>query len=160
MLHPPFAHGRHRGGVEMANALLINKADGDNKLKAEKARSEYEHALHYLQPPTDGWTTRAYTCSALTGEGISEIRDTIEDFKRTTVESGEFECHRREQLVKWVKENLHSLFICLFSRVPEDFRQRAFAGKSKAERWVAKRSAERSPRAPPLLRGVETERRK
>ena len=56
--------GIKKGIMEIANALVINKADGENRLPANQARVEYEQALHYLQPATPGWTTHAYTCSA------------------------------------------------------------------------------------------------
>ena len=55
---------------ELADAIAINKADGENRVRAEAARAEYNRALHYLTPPTEGWHARAYTCSALTGEGM------------------------------------------------------------------------------------------
>ncbi len=96
--------GIKKGIMEIANALVINKADGENKLSAERAKAEYERALHYLQPATQGWTTHAYTCSAVTGDGIQDIWDTIKTFKKITQESGVFEQFRQEQTVKWVHD--------------------------------------------------------
>ncbi len=72
--------GIKKGVVEIADAILINKADGENKIPAEAARVEYNRALHYLAPSADGWTTRAYTGSALTGEGIANIWAVIQRF--------------------------------------------------------------------------------
>ena len=63
--------GIKRGIMELTDAILINKADGDNEKKANIARSDYNNALHYLQPATKGWTAQAFTASALTGKGIS-----------------------------------------------------------------------------------------
>jgi len=106
--------GIKKGIMEIANALMINKADGDNKDPARRARSEYERALHYLQPATEGWTTRAYTCSSFTGEGIADMWKTIVDFREVTVASGVFQRFRREQTVKWVhdmiREHLQTRF--------------------------------------------------
>ena len=65
--------GIKKGIIETADAILVNKADGDNLQRAMIARAEYEQVLHYLRPATDGWVTKAYTCSAMTGEGIEEI---------------------------------------------------------------------------------------
>jgi LAO/AO transport system kinase len=97
--------GIKKGVIELADALLINKADGDNKIRAQSARSEYNRALHYLAPATQGWTTRAYTCSAQTGEGIERVWSVIEDFREKTTQSGVFEQRRRNQTLDW----LHSM---------------------------------------------------
>ncbi|HYQ92753.1 MAG TPA: methylmalonyl Co-A mutase-associated GTPase MeaB, partial [Candidatus Competibacteraceae bacterium] len=82
--------GIKKGIMELADALLINKADGDNQLRARAAKAEYNRALHYLAPATEGWQTRAYTCSALAHEGIDEIWRVIEDFRQKTQASGVF----------------------------------------------------------------------
>lgn len=106
--------GIKKGIVELADALLINKADGDNLIKARAARMEYEQALHYLAPATKGWTTHAYTCSSLTGDGIPEIWGVIEDFCETTKGSGVFQARRQSQVRDWlhvmVEEELKARF--------------------------------------------------
>lgn len=56
--------------MEIADALVVNKADGDNKAKAEVAKQGFATALHYMMPHTNGWQTRAFTCSAVTGEEL------------------------------------------------------------------------------------------
>ncbi len=94
--------GIKKGVIELADALLVNKADGDNEKKAEMAKSEYSNALHYLQPATKGWQTNAYTCSALTGKGIPELWDLIQKFEKTTKESGAFAERRKQQSIEWV----------------------------------------------------------
>ena len=76
--------GIKKGIIEIADAIVINKADGGNKTKAQAARAEYNRALHYLAPATEGWRTRAYTTSALTGEGILEIWSVIQKFREQT----------------------------------------------------------------------------
>lgn len=72
--------GIKKGIIEMADAVLINKADGDNRLRAQQARVEQENALHCLQPVTPGWTTGVALCSGLTGEGIPETWELIQRF--------------------------------------------------------------------------------
>jgi LAO/AO transport system kinase len=94
-----------KGVFEMADMILINKADGKNTAAAETAREEYERALHYLQPVTRGWTTCARTASAFEKKGIGEIWEVIEQFRELTEASGEFDKRRREQTRDW----LHSL---------------------------------------------------
>lgn len=93
-----------KGVIEMANAILINKADGGNKPVAERVRSEFNQALHYLSSVTEGWETSAYCCSAITGEGIPEIWDLITAFKGQMQASGAFEKRRKQQSLNWLNE--------------------------------------------------------
>jgi len=97
--------GVKRGVVELADAIAINKADGDNLIKAKAARAEYNRALHYLTPVTQGWRPRAYTCSARTGAGVADLWEMAERFTAQTRDSGVFEQRRREQSRDW----LHTL---------------------------------------------------
>lgn len=106
--------GIKKGIIELADAILINKADGDNKIRAQAARQEYSRALHYIASATEGWNTEAYTCSAHTGEGIADIWNVIETFRAQTKESGIFESRRSGQARDWVysmvQEHLQTLF--------------------------------------------------
>lgn len=97
--------GIKKGVVELADAILINKADGDNRLAAQAARAEYNRALHYLSSATEGWRTHAYTASAVTGEGIARVWEVIEGFREKTQASGAWEARRRAQARAW----LHTL---------------------------------------------------
>ncbi|WP_310598621.1 methylmalonyl Co-A mutase-associated GTPase MeaB [Desulfobulbus sp.] len=110
--------GIKKGIMELADALVINKADGKNKLPAETARAEYERALHYLQPSTEGWASHAYTCSALTNEGIDEIWRVMLKYREVTAASGVFNRHRKEQNIKWVHDMLDDHLRSLFARHP------------------------------------------
>jgi len=107
--------GIKRGVTEIADGILINKADGANKALAKVARNEYERALQYLRPATSGWRTGAYTCSAVTGEGIDKIWSVIEDFRKQTAGSGVFASRRQDQTLDWLHamlyEHLHTLFM-------------------------------------------------
>ena len=73
--------GMKRGIIEMLDGMAINKADGDNKPKAERARIEYANALHLFPASADGWTPRVLTCSALNGEGIAEVWQMVLDHR-------------------------------------------------------------------------------
>jgi LAO/AO transport system kinase len=97
--------GIKKGVIEMADAILVNKADGDNALRAETARGEYNRVLHYLHPFTPGWHPRALSCSAYTGKGVPEVWDLVGEFHNNLLASGVFEKRRHEQSVQW----LHSL---------------------------------------------------
>ena len=106
--------GIKKGVVELADAIAINKADGENKTRAEAARGEYNRALHYLTPATAGWHTRAYTCSAETGAGVSHLWEVIGRFREHTTATGAFAARRREQAREWlgtlIDEQLRAAF--------------------------------------------------
>lgn len=94
--------GIKKGVIEIADALMVNKADGENIARAEAARVEYSLALKYLQPATKGWVTNSHKCSAITGDGVPELWTMIEKFMAVTKESGEFIKRREEQTISWV----------------------------------------------------------
>jgi len=94
--------GIKKGVMELADAVLVNKADGDNKTRALAAKADYTRILHYLQPATEGWKTQAYTCSSVTGEGIPDIWAVIEEFHNKTAKSGVLFGRRRAQVLDWV----------------------------------------------------------
>ncbi|MDI6795895.1 MAG: methylmalonyl Co-A mutase-associated GTPase MeaB [Desulfatibacillaceae bacterium] len=94
--------GMKRGVMELCDAIAVNKADGDNLVRARTAAAEFARILHYLTPATKGWQTPAVALSAKTGEGISELWETILDFVGKTKDSGVFSKRRQEQTVGWV----------------------------------------------------------
>jgi LAO/AO transport system kinase len=94
--------GIKKGVMELADAILINKADGANLLKANATRAEYGRILHYIRPATEGWETKALVCSAATGAGIDEMWNVIGEFMRNVKESGVFAERRRQQTLAWV----------------------------------------------------------
>jgi LAO/AO transport system kinase len=94
--------GIKKGIIELADAILINKADGDNQIKAMAAKMEFNRVLHYLHPATEGWTTQAYTCSALYGNGMEEIWEVIREFQKVTTASGIFHRRRQQQTLDWI----------------------------------------------------------
>ncbi len=91
-----------KGVIEMADAILINKADGDNKIPAQRTRQEFNQALHLLKPVKEGWQTQAFCCSAMTGEGIEEIWKVILEFKTNMQASGDFYSRRQKQSLNWM----------------------------------------------------------
>ncbi len=96
--------GIKRGIMEMADAIAINKADGENIKKCKLAQREFQNALHMFPPTKSGWTPKVLTCSALTRDGIGEIWEMIRDYKRHTVEKGYFELQRRRQNKQWMHD--------------------------------------------------------
>jgi LAO/AO transport system kinase len=94
--------GIKKGLVELADMIAINKADGDNIKRANRAAADYRSALHILGPRSEHWHPPVLTYSALTGTGISELWQKILDHRRTTNASGDFAARRRHQQVKWM----------------------------------------------------------
>tara|TARA_Y100000782_G_C10188226_1_gene268268 strand:- start:4297 stop:5331 length:1035 start_codon:yes stop_codon:yes gene_type:complete len=101
--------GIKRGIMEMADAIAINKADGDNLSASKLARREYLNALHLFPPTKTGWTPRVETCSAIQAEGIQKIWELIQEHKRLLSGKGFFEQNRKEQAKSWMHENIAEL---------------------------------------------------
>jgi LAO/AO transport system kinase len=92
--------GIKRGIMEMADAIVINKADGDNIAKAELAARDYKNALHLFPASQSGWIPAVITASSTTGMGITETWQMIEGYKTLSKESGYFEVRRQEQALQ------------------------------------------------------------
>ena len=98
--------GIKRGIMEMADAILINKADGDNKERAELARREYANALHLFPPAESGWIAKTQTCSAYTGDGIVDAWDIIDEYVQEMTKSAYFDHKRKEQNLYILKSRI------------------------------------------------------
>jgi LAO/AO transport system kinase len=94
--------GIKKGVVELADMIAVNKADGDNLHRAMAAVAEYRAALHILSPRSASWSPPVLAYSALTGDGISKLWETILDHRERMDRSGELAARRREQQVKWM----------------------------------------------------------
>ena len=94
--------GIKKGVLELADAVAINKADGDNAVRAERARKELENALHLLQPASNSWRPPVVTCSALTLTGLDEIWNLVQEHHRRMQASGELQANRRAQALQWM----------------------------------------------------------
>ena len=98
--------GIKRGVMDLANLVVINKADGEHLAAAERTLIETKNALHFFPGSPSGWTSRAIACSALTGRGIPELWDCIADHAAITRANGWFDENRREQRRRWMHETL------------------------------------------------------
>jgi LAO/AO transport system kinase len=106
--------GIKKGIMEMADAIVINKADGDNMQKALQAKKEYENALHLFPPNESGWYPKVTTCSSITKEGIEEIWEIVRDYRDNMIKNGHFEKRRQKQvqmsMLSSIEEQLMSDF--------------------------------------------------
>jgi len=127
--------GIKRGIMELADAIVISKADGDNVRASEHARSEYEIALKLLMKPAPDWSPPVLTCSAVTGDGIDEVWQTVQSFRKITTESAWLPRKRREQTLAWmhdtIRQSLHDRFHedDAVSRLLPELEQRVAAGE-------------------------------
>jgi LAO/AO transport system kinase len=96
--------GIKKGIIEMADALAITKADGENLKQTKQAQAIYENALHLLTPANSLWVPPVLTCSAKNNKGIDEIWTSIESYSDLMNTSGYLEMQRREQRLKWMQE--------------------------------------------------------
>ena len=111
--------GIKRGIMEMADLILINKADGENKRRADIAKREYENALHLFPPLPNGWQPSVMTASALYGENLQQVWHQMEAFLRLTKENGSFEQNRKNQNYQLFEGTIHQAIHDHFFRHPE-----------------------------------------
>jgi len=94
--------GIKRGIMELADVIVVNKADGDRLHLAKRARGDYRHALRMLPPSTPGWETPVQIASAAEGVGLTEVWESVEKHRMLLVESGLLEERRRLQTERWL----------------------------------------------------------
>lgn len=94
--------GIKRGIMELADLVVVNKADGDLISAAKRAAMEYKAALHLMRPKTSHWQPRVLLASALGGTGISEIWEAVEAHGKALGEAGELERQRAQQAQAWM----------------------------------------------------------
>lgn len=111
--------GIKRGIMEMADAIVINKADSGNEKAAKSAASEYKGAMNLFPPSESGWKAKVKTCSATEGTGIEDVWQVIEDYLAFSKESGLIEQKRRDQASHWLDENINQELYRAFYEHPE-----------------------------------------
>jgi len=94
--------GIKRGVMEIADAIVVNKAEGDNRPRADLARQQCANALHMLSPKSPHWQVPVLLCSALQREGVDAVWTTIEAFRQAMQKSGEFLEKRALQNSDWM----------------------------------------------------------
>ena len=110
--------GVKKGIMEMADAILINKADGENITAALQAKSIYQNALHLFQPSENNWKIPVLTGSALTGEGIQGVWDSVIDYEKQTKMNGYWEQNRANQRLNWLNDQVDFLLRKAFQTHP------------------------------------------
>ncbi len=98
--------GMKRGIMEMADCIVINKADGENLKSAKMARNEFNRALHLFPAKESGWSAKALLSSSMTKEGIPEIWETISEYLEKVTQNGYFNHKRKEQNRFWLMQSI------------------------------------------------------
>ena len=107
--------GIKRGIMEMADGMLINKADGENLTAAKLAKREYQNALHLFPAAESGSTPKVEICSALNAFNLEKAWNMIDDFIQLTTDNNYFEAQRKSQLNAWFKKSIQErLNLALF----------------------------------------------
>ncbi len=94
--------GIKKGLVELADMIAVNKADGDNIMRARTAAAEYRAALHILSPRSPNWSVPVVTYSAKTGDGLADLWAKVVEHRDKLSQTGEFAARRRDQQIKWM----------------------------------------------------------
>lgn len=106
--------GIKKGIIEMCDALVINKADGENVEASKKAKREYANALHLFPVKENGWTPKVMLSSAINDEGLEEIWAMIGNFIEQMKGRGYFESNRASQRVNWLHEHISFMLTSRF----------------------------------------------
>ncbi len=100
--------GIKRGIIEMADSIVINKADGDNITAAKLAKTEFNRALHLYPDKDNNWTPKTLLCSAINNKGVADIWDLIQEYTSITKENGYFQLKRNDQNKFWLLQTIES----------------------------------------------------
>ena len=111
--------GIKRGIMEMADTIVINKADGDNVAKAKLAKTEFNRALHLFPAKNSGWIPKVTTCSAYENTGIDEVWKIISDYFTLVKNNHYFETKRQSQNQYWMLETINEQLKNRFYSNPE-----------------------------------------
>ena len=111
--------GIKRGIIEMIDGMAINKADGDNLTKADRARAQYASALHLFPPSGDGWTPQVLTCSAINNTGIAEIWQMVLEHEAQLGASGRIQERRTRGDLQWMNDLISMGLAEMFHDQPE-----------------------------------------
>jgi len=111
--------GIKRGIMEMADSIIITKADGSNVQKAKNARTEFAQALHLFPPAESGWIPKVITSSALQNEGISETYVLIDEYRRLAISNKFFHKKRDRQQQDWLHQSISDRILESFYNSPK-----------------------------------------
>ena len=110
--------GIKKGVLELADMIAVNKADGDNEARAREAVRDYSVALRLIRPASPDWATPVMTCSGLTGEGLSELWERVENHRSALTASGAWDKQRRSQQLSWMWSTVEDRLVAAMRAAP------------------------------------------
>jgi len=125
--------GMKKGIMELADGIVVHKADGDNLRLAKKTVREYRQLLHFLQPASPGWATTSLPVSSIKNTGLEDVWQTILTFKQTMEASRVWEGRRQSQTKDWFRSMINDRLIATFFAEPGKKKQVAELEKSLLE---------------------------
>lgn len=133
--------GIKRGIMEMADALVITKADIEEPRKVKTAMAEYRNAMHLFPAHESEWIPKVSSCSAIAGAGIAEIEETILSYSNATKINGYFDQNRTQQDLKWMDERINEMILESIKNRPEYQSLRSELSAKITERKISPFSA-------------------
>ena len=130
--------GIKRGIMEMADMMVITKADGENVHKAELAKVQYQGALHLFPLPESGWRAKVYTCSSVAKSGLEEVWKGVEEYLDHIEANGYYIANRNRQNKYWMYESINEVLKSSFYQNPliaeriEEVEQRVLSAKQSS----------------------------
>lgn len=110
--------GIKKGIMEMADALAITKADGQNLAAATSAQAEYKSALHLFPSSASGWSPKVSVCSATEKTGLADLWQTVQEYQTLTKANGFFQRRRQDQNMHWLKQSIRQSLEERFYQLP------------------------------------------
>lgn len=135
--------GIKRGIMELADLILVNKADGDQLPAARRSALEYRSALRLLHPRLADWRVEVRTCSARDAVGIAEVWETALRYRETLAASGQFELRRAEQARAWMWSEVNESLIQVLKSDPDVRRRIPVLEAAASEGRISPASAAR-----------------
>jgi LAO/AO transport system kinase len=110
--------GIKKGIIEIADILVINKADDDNQRRADRTAADYQAAINMLTAASSGWTPPVLTASARDNRGLDRVWEKIRGHEAHMTARGLYEARRQDQAVAWMKDLLHERLMLRFEKNP------------------------------------------
>lgn len=111
--------GIKKGIMELADLIVINKDDGENKVRAQIAKRIYQNSIHILKAKYLEWTTRVITCSATEGSGIDNLLTQIDEFYLALSKTGQIDRLRQKQYIAWTNQQVEENILQMVHAIPE-----------------------------------------
>ncbi len=115
--------GIKKGVIEIADMIVINKADGDNQNRARRTAADYQSALNILTPQSASWLPPVLVASAVENRGLDVMWGKIREHRDRLTQSGEFQSRRQDQAVAWMRDMLQERLLAAVRANPEIRRQ-------------------------------------